>query len=362
MSDIIEAQLAKKDKVNSTYRLAQERIRAFHAPEVTRVEKMKIRQALEGQFLGAIHNTANRFLWTGVDREDLYAAAFRGFHEAMENYDESKNVLFSAYAAKNMSFIVRNAIVEIMGVSNGNALKDLFYNYNKYLKAVQAENPEPMSADDLDRKMAEYIGRIKREENPDYSVKFETLLKAIKAARHSISERRGSSLYAPVSDGGGNTSFIDLTPDNNSLEGLSQLEKSDERAIIRAILAEAFDVLNERQKAVFIERQKTRPSESSGETHEVTLEDLASRYGLSRERIRQIEVEASVKLARKFAQIAEKRGITEFMGRDLSEEFTQALSSSGFNAFKFNKERKKSAPDARFKENHIPDGSHWILE
>jgi RNA polymerase sigma-32 factor len=69
----------------------------------------------------------------------------------------------------------------------------------------------------------------------------------------------------------------------------------------RELLAEAMDVLNEREKDILTQR---RLSEES-----ITLEDLSSQYDVSRERIRQIEVRAFEKLQKRMRDLAKDRGM-----------------------------------------------------
>jgi RNA polymerase sigma-32 factor len=68
----------------------------------------------------------------------------------------------------------------------------------------------------------------------------------------------------------------------------------------KALLANALKTLNERERHILIERRlKDNPT---------TLEDLSQQYGISRERVRQIEVRAFEKLQKAMkAQIAERR-------------------------------------------------------
>jgi RNA polymerase sigma-32 factor len=67
-----------------------------------------------------------------------------------------------------------------------------------------------------------------------------------------------------------------------------ELARREERGTRRHLLADALMTLNTRERNVLIER---RLRESP-----VTLEDLSQRYGISRERVRQIEVKAFEKL------------------------------------------------------------------
>ena len=66
------------------------------------------------------------------------------------------------------------------------------------------------------------------------------------------------------------------------------LVEQDELENRRAMLGKALDVLNERERRIF---QARRLSEDP-----ITLEDLSSEFGISRERVRQIEVRAFEKV------------------------------------------------------------------
>ena len=64
----------------------------------------------------------------------------------------------------------------------------------------------------------------------------------------------------------------------------------------RELLAEAMDSLNEREKHILVERRLSEEPK--------TLEDLSQVYGVSRERIRQIEVRAFEKLQAALLKLA----------------------------------------------------------
>jgi RNA polymerase sigma-32 factor len=63
------------------------------------------------------------------------------------------------------------------------------------------------------------------------------------------------------------------------------------------------DQLTDREKDVLIQRRLTDDV--------VTLEELSERYGVSRERIRQIEVRAFEKLQKRMTDLARERGMLE---------------------------------------------------
>jgi len=69
----------------------------------------------------------------------------------------------------------------------------------------------------------------------------------------------------------------------------------------RALLAEAMDVLNDREKDILVQRRLAEET--------ITLEDLSSQYDVSRERIRQIEVRAFEKLQERMQELAKAKGM-----------------------------------------------------
>ena len=78
----------------------------------------------------------------------------------------------------------------------------------------------------------------------------------------------------------------------------------DEEAVAKfKEAAEAFEVLNDREKDILTQR---RLSEQT-----VTLETLSEQYNVSRERIRQIEVRAFEKLQTKMQELAAAKGLLE---------------------------------------------------
>jgi RNA polymerase sigma-32 factor len=106
-----------------------------------------------------------------------------------------------------------------------------------------------------------------------------------------------ASLNAPIRDDGDSGEWQDWLVDNSPSQQdvLEQSEQLDNR---RKALTQALDVLNERERRIFEARRLAEDP--------ITLEDLASEFGVSRERVRQIEVRAFEKV-----QKAVKSGIAK---------------------------------------------------
>jgi len=97
----------------------------------------------------------------------------------------------------------------------------------------------------------------------------------------------------------GEAEWQDWLPDDNADNAEEKLAETDEFNIRMSLLQEAMGALNEREQTVIRERRLAETPK--------TLEDLARVYGVSRERIRQIEVRAFEKLQAGIKHLAEER-------------------------------------------------------
>lgn len=110
-----------------------------------------------------------------------------------------------------------------------------------------------------------------------------------------------ASLNAMIgSDGEGATEWQDWLEDEEA-DQAGDLAEKDELNVRRELLAEAMGVLNDREKDILTQRRL--------EDKPVTLEDLSEVYGVSRERIRQIEVRAFEKLQKAMRDLAREKGL-----------------------------------------------------
>lgn len=92
----------------------------------------------------------------------------------------------------------------------------------------------------------------------------------------------------------------DWLEDDNADQAGDYAER-DELETRREMLAEAMDVLNERERDILSQRRLSDQT--------ITLEDLSSKYDVSRERIRQIEVRAFEKLQKRMRELAKEKGM-----------------------------------------------------
>ena len=109
------------------------------------------------------------------------------------------------------------------------------------------------------------------------------------------------SLNSPVTDDG-NGEWQDWLEDESQNQEVSFADT--EEYLIKNILSESLEYLNERERDILSERQLSE--------NPLTLEDLSNRYGVSRERIRQIEAKAFEKLQIKMTEKAKGINLLQY--------------------------------------------------
>ncbi len=210
----------------------------------------------------------------GLPVAELIAEGNVGMMQAVKRFEPEKGFRLSTYAmwwirAAIQEYILRTWSLVKMGTTA--AQKKLFFNLRKIKGQLQAIDEGDMTAEQvktISTKLSvseeEVINMNRRLTAPDHS------------------------LNAPMraeSEGEWMDWLEDETPNQETVYAESEELKSR-----RAMLHQAMDCLNEREKHILTERRlKDEPQ---------TLEDLSQHYNISRERVRQIEVRAFEKLQR----------------------------------------------------------------
>ena len=223
----------------------------------------------------------------GLPQAEVISEANVGLMQAVKRFDPEKGFRLATYAmwwirASIQEYILRSWSLVKLGTTS--AQKKLFFNLRKAKAKVGA-----LEEGDL---RPENVARIAK----DLSVSEEEVISMNRRLSGS-----DASLNATVgSDGDSSAQWQDWLEDEDS-DQAGAYEAKDELDTRRALLAEALSVLNDREKDVLTQR---RLSEDP-----VTLEDLSTNYGVSRERIRQIEVRAFEKLQAKMRELAKGKGM-----------------------------------------------------
>lgn len=224
----------------------------------------------------------------GLPTSEVISEANVGLMQAVKRFEPDKGFRLATYAmwwirASIQEYILRSWSLVKMGTTS--AQKKLFFNLRKAKNRIGAleegdlrpENVQRI-ANDLNVTEDEVISMNRRMSGGDAS----------------LNARVGGD------DGEGAAEWQDWLQDETADQAHSYAE-SDELKARRALMVEAMDVLNDREKDILMQRKlQDRPT---------TLEDLSSEYSVSRERIRQIEVRAFEKLQEKMRDLAIEKGM-----------------------------------------------------
>ena len=223
----------------------------------------------------------------GLPQAEVISEANVGLMQAVKRFDPEKGFRLATYAmwwirASIQEYILRSWSLVKLGTTS--AQKKLFFNLRKAkakLGALEEGDLRPENvaqiAKDLSVTEAEVIDMNRRLSGSD------------------------ASLNATVgSDGDSSTQWQDWLEDEDS-DQAEAYEDKDELDARRALLVQAMSVLNDREKDVLMQRRLNEDP--------VTLEELSESYGVSRERIRQIEVRAFEKLQAKMRELAKGKGM-----------------------------------------------------
>ena len=222
----------------------------------------------------------------GLPQAEVISEANVGLMQAVKRFDPEKGFRLATYAmwwirASIQEYILRSWSLVKLGTTS--AQKKLFFNLRKAKAKVGA-----LEEGDL---RPENVAKIAH----DLSVSEDEVIAMNRRLAGS-----DASLNATVGSEDGGAQWQDWLEDEDSDQAGAYAEK-DELDTRRALLAQAMSVLNDREKDVLIQRRLADEPK--------TLEDLSESYGVSRERIRQIEVRAFEKLQAKMRELAKGKGM-----------------------------------------------------
>jgi RNA polymerase sigma-32 factor len=210
----------------------------------------------------------------GLPMGEVISEGNVGLMQAVKRFDPDKGFRLATYAmwwirASIQEYILRSWSLVKMGTTASQ--KKLFFNLRRVKGQIQAIEEGELRPDQV-KQIATKLG-----------VSEEDVI--------SMNRRLGgdASLNAPVradsESGEWQDWLVDETPDQEE-----QLAESEELAMRRGLLGNALNTLTDRERQIF-EARRLRDEPA-------TLEDLSVEFGVSRERIRQIEVRAFEKVQR----------------------------------------------------------------
>jgi len=210
----------------------------------------------------------------GLPISEVISEGNVGLMQAVKRFEPDKGFRLATYAmwwikAAIQEYILRSWSLVKMGTTANQ--KKLFFNLRKAKSKISALEEGDLRPDQV-KLIAKRLG-VTEQDVVD------------------MNRRLGGdvSLNAPIRDDGDSGEWQDWLVDEVSDQEtrLVEDEESDNR---KKALGEALSVLNERERRIFEARRLADDP--------ITLEDLAAEFGVSRERVRQIEVRAFEKVQR----------------------------------------------------------------
>ena len=223
----------------------------------------------------------------GLPQAEVISEANVGLMQAVKRFDPEKGFRLATYAmwwirASIQEYILRSWSLVKMGTTS--AQKKLFFNLRKAKSKIGALDEGDMHPDNV-TKIASDLGVSETE---------------VVSMNRRLSGG-DASLNAMISaDGESSMEWQDWLEDEDA-DQASDYELKDELSLRRDMLNSAMHGLNERERDILTQRRLVDEVQ--------TLEELSETYGISRERVRQIEVRAFEKLQEKMREMALEKGI-----------------------------------------------------
>jgi RNA polymerase sigma-32 factor len=205
---------------------------------------------------------------------DLIQEGNVGLVQAVKKFDPYRGVKFSYYAAYWIRAYILKSIMDnwrLVKIGTTQAQRKLFFSLNKERKLLEAQgfNPEPkLLAERLNVKESEVI---------------------------EMSQRMGSndlSLEAPVRDDSNEEQKDFLAHQGPSLEEI--VAETEVKAKVAEVIEKLKHTLNDKEKAILGDRLLS--------DEPLTLQTIADKFGISRERVRQIEANLLGKIRKFFEE------------------------------------------------------------
>ncbi|QDX24816.1 RNA polymerase sigma factor RpoH [Sphingomonas suaedae] len=220
----------------------------------------------------------------GLPVSELISEGNIGLMQGVKKFEPDRGFRLATYAmwwirASIQEFILRSWSLVKMGTTA--AQKKLFFNLRRMKAKLDAFEDGDLKPEDV-AKIATDLGVTEDE---------------VISMNRRMAMGGDTSLNVPVREDG-ESQWQDWLQDDGALqdEVVAEAQEADVR---HSLLVEAMDELNDREQHILTERRLTDDPK--------TLEELSQVYGVSRERVRQIEVRAFEKLQKAMMRLAGDR-------------------------------------------------------
>ncbi|MFH1411792.1 MAG: sigma-70 family RNA polymerase sigma factor [Candidatus Omnitrophota bacterium] len=226
----------------------------------------RARQKMIKSNLRLVINIAKKYSYLGVPMLDLIEEGNLGLMKAVSKYDPDKGYRFSTYAAWWIKqFITRAVANQGKTVRIPVYVMEMLMRFQKVKKHLIQKMKKNPGMNDVAKRMKLPITRVRQLNQMASSI---------------------SSLNAPIGESG-DSEFMDLIEDENIVNSVDELSRFLLHERIEGLLSK----MTEREEKIL--RLRFGLTEE-GSFH--TLRDTATHFGITRERVRQIEASCILKL------------------------------------------------------------------
>src|SRR3954464_10290947 len=235
---------------------------------------------------------SRKYLGYGLPHGDLIQEGNIGLMKAVKRFDPDQGVRLVSYAlhwirAEIHEYILKNW--RMVKVATTKAQRKLFFNLRSMKQGFKDDEDAQTHRDTLTEAQIDVMARelnVKREE----VIEMETRMSGGDVMLDPAPNDDGEEAYGPIAY------LADATH-----EPTAELESRERDAMATDGIAAALEQLDPRSRRIVEERWLKVNDDGSGG---MTLHDLASEYGVSAERIRQIESAAMKKMRKALAAFA----------------------------------------------------------
>ena len=243
--------------------------------------------------LRLVVSVARQYLGYGLPHGDLIQEGNVGLMKAVKRFDPDQGVRLVSYAlhwikAEIHEYILKNW--RMVKVATTKAQRKLFFNLRSMKQRFKSEDAAADLATHRDTLSPAQVRAMADALHVDTQdvLEMETRLSGGDVMLDPMASDDGEEVYGPISY---------LTDSNH--EPLAMIEAHRRDVLASDGIASALEVLDPRSRRIVEERWLKVNDDNSGG---MTLHDLAAEYGVSAERIRQIEVAAMKKMKTALAQ------------------------------------------------------------
>lgn len=223
---------------------------------------------------------AAKFRRYGVPMNDLVQEAGLGLMKAADKFDPDRGVRFSTYAVWWIKASIQDHVMRnwsLVRTGSTSAQKSLFFNLKRVEAQILRESGASLDAHQMTQKIATEIGVSVRD--------VEMMQGRLSGGDYSLNAQQGGD-----EDG---REWIDVLEDEDS-QGAEQVNTARDTQVLKSWLYEAMEGLNERERLIVSQRRLSEKGR--------TLEVIGHELGISKERVRQLEVAALAKMRAKLEQ------------------------------------------------------------